>query len=263
MRAFLIAIGVMAVLAGPALAQEEQKLTEKAKKAVDAVKADMDKRKAQGAIILWKEEKGLAKTFPDYDFVVARFRQFPVARQLPEGLSAANVFAVKDGKLQHLKDVKALQKFFKEHESPVKGEAQAKDAMTSWLALSQEYHQDGMFRFDILEKEYSVENAGKTIRGRAIVMQGGNGELAVTLTFDEGKLNQVKESAKIQAGPRPICQATKLLDADPIVRKMAEQDILIMGKAARAYLMEQRAQASPQLQAAIDRIWRLIQQRGN
>jgi hypothetical protein len=54
---------------------------------------------------------------------------------------------------------------------------------------------------------------------------------------------------------RPICQATKLLDPDPIVRKMAEQDLLIMGAAARDYLLEQRAKAGPELQAAIDRIW--------
>jgi hypothetical protein len=29
---------------------------------------------------------------------------------------------------------------------------------------------------------------------------------------------------QLRAGPRPICQATKLLDRDPIVRRMAEQD---------------------------------------
>lgn len=61
---------------------------------------------------------------------------------------------------------------------------------------------------------------------------------------------------------RPICQATKLLDADPIVRKMAERSIQIMGRAARGYLEEQRAQAAPDLQQAIDRMWQRILEEG-
>jgi len=39
---------------------------------------------------------------------------------------------------------------------------------------------------------------------------------------------------------------------------MAEQDILVMGKAAKGYLDEQRAKASPELQQAIDEIWERI-----
>ena len=40
------------------------------------------------------------------------------------------------------------------------------------------------------------------------------------------------------------------------VRRMAEQDLRIMGRAARYYLDEQRAQAAPELRRAIDRVWR-------
>jgi hypothetical protein len=44
-----------------------------------------------------------------------------------------------------------------------------------------------------------------------------------TLTFDGGgKLARVAEGGKLRPGPRPICQATKLLDPDPLVRRMAE-----------------------------------------
>src|SRR5262249_38494342 len=123
---------------------------------------------------------------------------------------------------------------------------------------------DGMFRFDVTEKGFSVEKGkrGLEAAGRAIVMQGGNGELAATLEFVDGKLAAVTESAKIRPGPRPICQATKLLDPTPIVRKMAEQDLLIMGIAARSYLMEQRGQARPELREAIDRLWRKIEENG-
>jgi hypothetical protein len=57
---------------------------------------------------------------------------------------------------------------------------------------------------------------------------------------------------------RPICQATKLLDPDPVVRRMAEDAILVMGRAAEEYLSEQRARATPALRAAIDQIWQRI-----
>ncbi len=240
----------------------EKPMPEKVKKAIAAVKEDLAKRKGPEGGILWKSEDGLAKIFPDHVFVIARYRLFPVARVLPEGLRASNVFAVKDGKVLHLKDAKSLEKFFKDHQSAVKGEKEAILALNSWLALTQEYHQDGMFQFETLAKEFAISDGGKTARGRAIVMKGGNGELAVTLTFADGKLASVQESAKIRAGPRPICQATKLLDADPVVRKIAEQDLLIMGLAARAYLEEQRNLAGPELRRAIEGIWERIQKQG-
>jgi hypothetical protein len=271
MRALLFGmwtvIGVsLAVLAGPVLAQEKEPvLPEKAKKAVAAVKGDLDKRKAVGPLLVWKDEKALAKLFPEYQFVAIRFRQYPIAQPQPEdlGLPAGSVTAVKGDKIEYLKDAKALEKFFTDHQAKVKGEDDAKQALSAWLALTQEYRQDGFYRFDILPKEFAVEDSGQTIRGRAVVMQGGNGEIAVTLKFKDGKLAKVDETAKIHEGVRPICQATKLLDSDPIIRKMAERDILIMGPAAGDYLMEQRRQAGPELRDAIDRIWRLIQERGH
>jgi hypothetical protein len=92
-------------------------------------------------------------------------------------------------------------------------------------------------------------------------MEGGNGELNVTLEFEKGQLAKANETAKIREGPRPICQATKLLDADPIVRRMAENDLLYLGDLVKDYLDEQRAQATPELRQAIDRLWQRIQQR--
>ena len=101
------------------------KVPEKAEKAMTAVKEDLAKRGGEGAQILWKSEGALAGSFPEHVFVIARFRQFPVARQLPDGMSASNVFAVKDGKLQHLKDAKALEKFFKDNQPAVKDEKES------------------------------------------------------------------------------------------------------------------------------------------
>ena len=91
-------------------------------------------------------------------------------------------------------------------------------------------------------------------------MAGGNGAIEATLSFDgAGKLARVAEGGKLRPGPRPICQATKLLDPDPLVRRMAEQDLRIMGRAAKGYLDGQRAQAAPELRRAIDRLWRQIE----
>lgn len=97
--------------------------------------------------------------------------------------------------------------------------------------------------------------------GKAIVnpRSGNTGEIAAALTFDPaGTLVSVSETATVKRGIRPICQATRLLDPDPVVRRMAEQDLLVMGKAAEAYLAEQRTEADPELQRAIDRIWERI-----
>ena len=120
-----------------------------------------------------------------------------------------------------------------------------------------------MFKFDVLDKEFNAGDSPLHAAGRLVVMQGGNGELRAAIEYDkDGKLAKVTEKAAIRAGPRPICQATKLLDADPIVRRIAEQDLLIMGLSARDYLMEQRESATPELQGAIDRVWRQIQING-
>jgi hypothetical protein len=224
------------------------------------------KLKATHGQVLWLNAPVLAKEFPSDVFLAVRFRQFPVARVLPEGLSASNVFVVtKDGKVERLGDVKALTEFFGKNLPRVKKDADAGPVVSAWLALAQELKQDGFFKFEILDKETEAAKAdgGVKVTGRAIVKQGGNGDLRVTLVFDaDGKLTKAEEEAKIRPGPRPICQATKLLDPDPVVRRIVEQDLLIMGLAARDYLEEQRARANPELQRAIDRLWQRMVENG-
>jgi hypothetical protein len=77
-----------------------------------------------------------------------------------------------------------------------------------------------------------------------------------------GSLVHIYEKGALRPGVRPICQATKLLDRDPIVRRMAEQDLLVMGRAAKPYLDQVRAAAQPKLQQAIDRTWHHIVDEG-
>ena len=210
-------------------------------------------------------ENVLARIFPGDRFYALRFRQYPVALAPPDPLTSNNLFVVRpNGSVEHLPDVGALELFFRAALRPVTADAQAQDAARAWLRLAQEFRQDGFLQFAIPDDSLRVTaraNGGREATGKALVTpQGGNqGEIAATLTFDGGgSLLTVSESANIKRGIRPICQATKLLDPDPVVRGMAEQAILVMGKGAKAYLDEQRARARPALQEAIDRIWRQI-----
>src|SRR5262249_38068755 len=162
-----------------------------------------------------------------------------------------------------LSDTKTLEKFFRSASHGSREADQAKAAVRAWLRLSSQLKQDGFYRFSLMDDSTKVEKekGGLIAAGKMVVMQGGNGSIEAKLTFDaDGKLVKVVEESKIRPGPRPICQATKLLDKDSLVRRMAEQDLLIMGRAARPYLDESRAKASPELRQALDRLWQRITQ---
>lgn len=263
---FLAYVLILGISAANALAQDK-KVPPDAQKAIDAVRAYIDKLERGKGVgeLSWKGDESVRKTLSDYHIVNARFRIFPVARQVPEGLNTSSIFAVnKDGKVEFIKDVKALEKFVASHGLPASSQETAKTALSAWLNLSQEFHQDGFYKFEVIEKEFSHDAVDKKVRveGRAMVTQGGNGELRAILRFEDGKLAKVEEKAALRPGPRPICQATKLLDPDPIVHRMAEQDLLIMGLSARDYLLSQREKAAPELQRAIDDLWQRIEKNG-
>ena len=218
----------------------------------------------RGQIIPVKDES-LNREFPGYSFYVLRFRLYPVARVPPEPLRPNNLFIVKpDDSVEYIADTGMLKTFFRATLAPVKTEAQAKDTVKAWLQLAQEFNQDGFFHFSTSEdslRAAALKDGGLEVSGKALVnQQGGNmGEIGASLTFDSaGILTNVSESVQVHRGIRPKCQATKLLDPDPIVRSMAEEAILVMGTAAKEYLNEQRAKASPELQHAIDKIWQRI-----
>ena len=135
----------------------------------------------------------------------------------------------------------------------------AADVVSTWLRFSEELKQDLFYTFSSPEISYLPRDDVPRVRAHATVVSGGEGQIDVLIAFgDAGSLVQIDEKSSLRPGVRPICQATKLLDRDPIVRRMAEQDILIMGRAARPYLDQIRATARPKLQQAIDRIWQRI-----
>jgi hypothetical protein len=234
-------------------------------KAQKAVEEKIQELKGPMLPVRYIADEAVTKAFPNYLIFAANTRQYPVAVLPPAGskIKPQNVFIVpKDGKVEHLIDKTQLEKFFKDNLPSSKDDAALKTAAHAWMAISPEFMQDGFYKFKIVEDATKVtpEKTGKKVTGQVVVMAGGNGEITSSLIFDEaGKLVSASDAAKVKPGPRPICQATKLLDADSIVRKMAEQDLLYMGRAAHGYLMEQRARAAPELQQAIDRLWQRIE----
>jgi len=210
---------------------------------------------------------GVPATFPDHVVFAVIFPQYPVARVAPAPLKSANVIAVpkkKDGKPVPVTDVKELEKFFKEHARAVNTADETDNAMKAWLRAAAELNQDGFYKFTVKEGEAVKKGDTITASGEAKVdPQGGNkGEVKATLTFKDGRLVAAETKANLTPGVRPICQATKLLDPDPIVRGMAEQSIRVMGSAAKPYLDEQRAKANAELRTAIDRMWARIEKEG-
>ncbi len=207
----------------------------------------------------------LGVAFPNAHFYVLRFRQYPLVMAAPAPLQANNLFVVRaDGASDPLVNTRALEAFFRAALRPATTDAGAKEAANAWLRLVEEFHQDGFFQFSIPDDSVKIvplPNGGREVTGMAQVAPhgGDQGQISASLTFSgSGQLLAASESANLKRGVRPICQATKLLDPDPVVRRMAEDAILVMGKAAEEYLSEQRARATPALREAIDRIWQRI-----
>jgi len=258
---------VAALALTPALAATREPEPKKATaediaRAEAAVKKFLEGVKGDYGQVTSIKDDAVEKALPGQLFFAVLYRQYPVGRVPPQGLSASNVFAVDgQGKVTPLPNAAALQKYLKEAMPPAKGDAAATDAARACARLDQELHQDGFYKFEIMGQVKVEQDKGgaRTAVVRTVVMQGGNGDITVVAKFDDvGKLTGVEETAKLKPGPRPICQATLLLHADPLVRRICEQDLLVMGTAALPYLAEQRARATPELQKEIDRVVRLI-----
>lgn len=205
-------------------------------------------------------DEAVQKEFAEVMFYALRFRQFPIAYEVPAGMKPGNLYAVEgDGTVVHLAGSDDLTKFFQKHAAAVKDVAAAKGAARAYVRLAEEWRQDGFYQFVIPDQTVTAEAEGRGMKAsaKAVASGGGNrGEITATLSFDgDGKLASAKDEGEVREGVRPICQATKLLDPDPIVRGMARQCVLVMGLGAREYLTEQRAKASPELQKEIDKVW--------
>jgi hypothetical protein len=212
------------------------------------------------------ENEALASALPKHHVFAVMYPLWPLPVQPPEKLKSSNLLvAGPDGKVTVITSQKELADFYQAALPAAKEEKQMKDAALGWLRLVEQLNQDGYYTFETVAEatKVSEEKGGKKVTARSVVMKGGNGDINVELFFGEGgKLTNAVGTAKLQIGARPKCHATKLLDPDPVIRAIVEQDLLIMGRAAKPYLDEQRAKASPELQKAIDRMWERIEKEG-
>ena len=210
---------------------------------------------------------GVPETFPDFVLFSHVIPLYPVAREAPAPLKHANVIAVpkkKDGKPVLVTDLKGLEAFFKGNARPVKGGGEAEKAVAAWLRAASELSQDGYFKFTVKPGSVAKADDAITADGTSAVdpRNMDKGEIKATLTFKGGKLTSADTKVGISAGIRPRCQATKLLDPDPIVRAIAEDSLRVMGSTAKEYLDEQYPKASPAQKKAIDRVRKKIAEEG-
>src|SRR5262249_15930968 len=82
--------------------------------ATKAVQEDLNSFMATGFVMQEVKDEAVGRAFPSHVLFGVYFRQYPVARLTPKGMSNANVYAVgPDGKARLLKDAAQLQDFFK------------------------------------------------------------------------------------------------------------------------------------------------------
>jgi hypothetical protein len=195
--------------------------------------------------------------------------EFPVARMAPKPMAMCNVFAVDTKQVVTLyTNREMLRKAFPAMCKPV-NKPNMKALSLGWLRVSTVFDQDGFFDFLFDEKYLKLTSkaSGYVMTATAPVVEksGDRGQLTATLTFVPAgqmgtySLVSISEKNTIQPGVRPICQCTLLLDKNPIVRQIAERDLLVMGKAAFPYMREQMAKATPELKREIERVWKRIE----
>ena len=231
----------------------------------DLVQDYLESRGVSGAVVRRVTDDFVRRAFANFTFFGVIFRQYPIAVQCPPtpDLKCANLFFVRDSKVDFVSTIEDLKFFFAENLSPAPSQDAASDAASTWLRFSEELKQDLFYTFSPARISYTPRADLTVVRAHASVAAGGDGKIEVVMTLGTaGSLVNILEKSALRPGIRPICQATKLLDPDPIVRRMAEQDLLVMGRAAKSYLDQVRATARPQLQQAIDRIWQRILNEG-
>jgi hypothetical protein len=222
-------------------------------------------RGTSGAVVRPITDDYVGRTFPNFSFFGIIFRKYPVAILCPEtqDLKCSNVFWVKDGQIDFISTIPDLKYFFAAELGPVPSKEAASDAASTWLRFSEELKQDLFYTFSSPEISYIPREDITRVRGHTAVIAGGEGHIEVLMTLGTaGGLVHIYEKSALRPGVRPVCQATKLLDRDPIVRRMAEQDLLVMGRAAKLYLDRVRETARPKLRQTIDRIWQRILEEG-
>ncbi len=197
------------------------------------------------------------------------FREFPMQLVPPKPFTSRNISMVStSGGIETFHDRKSFHKTYIKS-SPKLTEKLIPSFASSFLVASSMFSQDGFFEFIDDPKLQSVQVLDDVIittNTRPVVEKSGDkGELKLKMTFvatetaGQYVLSQIEEKETIQPGIRPVCQCTLLLDKNPIVRRMAERDLLVMGRSAFPYMKMQLDLASPELKKEIERVWKRIE----
>ena len=261
LRPMLLSLFLVTLVVVPATAQPKAEQVKAAQKKVAQMVAD---RGGKFATITPITDKSLSAVFPEQMFFSVRFPTAPVALVPPKGFKSANVVVVSDDMLL-FPDHNKLNKFFVDHFNNKKNitAEEAKQGTRAILVLFQELFQDGFYTFEILPPTLEKEGGDFKTNCRSIVKKGGNGEIKVMAGFSPNGGFKVNQALSLKPGPRPRCQATKLLDRDPIVRYMADAELRFLGVAALPYLRDQLNKAdSRRLRRAIARLMAEIEAEG-
>jgi len=149
------------------------------------------------------------RLIPDERYYRVHFMQYPRSGMLPPTLAPNNLVRVRsDGSVERIEDLEKLKKLYAAKLPPVRDEAQARAAAQGFLALAVEFlhHGRGRYTFDIPEEGVvaSRQGDGCTATAKAVVTQGGEGQVTATLTFDaSGKLkpDAIKINTRLRALP--------------------------------------------------------------
>ena len=101
-------------------------------------------RGASGAVVRPITDDYVGRTFPNFSFFGAIFRQYPVAVlcSQTQDLKCSNVFFVKDGQIDFASTIPDLNFFFAAELAPAPSKEAATDAASTWLRFSEELKQD-------------------------------------------------------------------------------------------------------------------------
>jgi len=245
-------------------AQPDREDVKKAEKAIRAASEDKDIESIKELA-----DDPLLRSFPGFLFFDVRFTYdygVPLGRVKGSSFWVVQTKECKPTQLGRLgrADVKVLQKFMQENLKVTNGDARMKDAAWACLRVAQEALTEHGWMTMTLPED-SIKTGGdkeiRTATGKAVVKPegGAGGEVVVTLRVDDAnKVKSVEIKSTVHTGPKPKCHATKLLDPDPVIRAMAEQQLLLMGRRAEDYVRDRRAKADADLRKEIDRVWQRV-----
>lgn len=217
----------------------------------------------QSGQLFFVDDPAIQNAFPERLFYTLRFRQWPIGFDIPAPMRSNNIFTLsKASGLKLITDLDQLKNLFKAEIANATTVKKQRDVTMAWIRLQEELAQDGMYQFLTPLIENSTSAKGNTFNAVAKVSTntGNLGQLQANFVFGtNGTVLSINATNNLQEGMRPICQSTKLLDQDPIIRSMAKRDLLIMGRFAKPYLEEIRSTVSPELKREIDAIWKQIE----